>query len=293
MSSGAAAFNGHGSGGADAGDLQVIVSNVDSQYEVRLLGELDMSTAPQLRDELVRLASDGAGVVTLALSDLAFIDSTGLSVLITALKHLRQQGGDLALRSPTPGTRKVLEITGLTEVFSISCAGPRAEVCGPDPSARPCPRFSSRPGLVSRTARREATGEVSNGWEGWHPCATELPSTERPGGLSAADARPLLRRISGSLVRSPPSRAPSAGQRDGDREQPPTGCANVHSSGGLDTQARPVGAHRSSPSSLRRSAGFAASTAASRRRAGLWPTGRSSLRHWHTAASFPCSVQSS
>ena len=120
MSSGAAAFNGQASGGADAGDLQVVVSNVDSQYEVRLLGELDMSTAPQLRDQLVRLASDGAGVVTLDLSDLAFIDSTGLSVLITALKHLRQQGGDLALRSPTPGTRKVLEITGLTEVFSIS-----------------------------------------------------------------------------------------------------------------------------------------------------------------------------
>jgi anti-anti-sigma factor len=41
-------------------------------------------------------------------------------VLITALKRIRQQGGDITLRSPTPGTRKVLEITGLTEVFGIS-----------------------------------------------------------------------------------------------------------------------------------------------------------------------------
>jgi len=41
-------------------------------------------------------------------------------VLISGLKRLRQQGGDMALRSPTPGTRKVLEITGLTEVFAIS-----------------------------------------------------------------------------------------------------------------------------------------------------------------------------
>ncbi len=106
--------------GADPGDLQVLVSSNDSQHEVRLLGELDMSTASRLSDELVRLASAGASVVTLDLSDLAFIDSTGLSVLITGLKQLRQQGGDLALRSPTPGTRKVLEITGLTEVFSIS-----------------------------------------------------------------------------------------------------------------------------------------------------------------------------
>jgi anti-sigma B factor antagonist len=97
----------------------VVVSGLDSTHEVRLMGELDMGTAPKLREELLRLASGGAQLVTVDLSDLVFIDSTGLSVLITALKRLRQQGGDLALRSPTPGTRRVLEITGLTEVFSI------------------------------------------------------------------------------------------------------------------------------------------------------------------------------
>ena len=106
--------------GVDPGDLQVIVSSAAAGHEVRLLGELDMSTAPQLRDELVRLASGGPTLVTVDLSQLAFIDSTGLSVLITSLKQLRQQGGDMALRSPGPSTRKVLEITGLTEVFSIS-----------------------------------------------------------------------------------------------------------------------------------------------------------------------------
>lgn len=90
------------------------------QYEVRLVGELDLSTAPQLRDELARLAAGGATMVTVDLSELAFLDSTGLSVLTTGLKRLRQQGGELALRSPTPSTRKVLEITGLTEVFPIS-----------------------------------------------------------------------------------------------------------------------------------------------------------------------------
>lgn len=101
------------------GELHVVVSGEDTSYELRLLGELDMSTAAQLRDELARVTSDGARHVTLDLSDLAFIDSTGLSVLVTGLKRLRQDGGDLALRSPTPGTRRVLEITGLTEVFSI------------------------------------------------------------------------------------------------------------------------------------------------------------------------------
>lgn len=102
------------------GDLEVVVSNNGSGHEVRLLGELDMATADRLRDELARLSADGAVLVTIDLSDLVFIDSTGLSVLISGLKRLRQQGGDMALRSPTPGTRKVLEITGLTEVFAIS-----------------------------------------------------------------------------------------------------------------------------------------------------------------------------
>ena len=102
------------------GELLVRVSGAEPAYELHLLGELDLSTAPQLRDELQRLANNGATQITLDLSELDFVDSTGLSVLITALKRLRQQGGEMALRSPTPGTRRVLEITGLTEVFAIS-----------------------------------------------------------------------------------------------------------------------------------------------------------------------------
>jgi anti-sigma B factor antagonist len=109
-----------GAAGVNPGELLVRVSGADAGYEVRLLGELDMSTAPQLREELLRLASNGATQVTVDLSELQFVDSTGLSVLIAGLRRLRERGGDMALRSPTPGTLRVLEITGLTEIFSIS-----------------------------------------------------------------------------------------------------------------------------------------------------------------------------
>lgn len=101
------------------GELLVTVSGDAHTCEIRLLGELDMSTAPQFRDELMRLAEGGSPQITVDLSELVFIDSTGLSVLITGLKRVRQQGGDMALRSPSPSTRKVLEITGLHEVFLI------------------------------------------------------------------------------------------------------------------------------------------------------------------------------
>jgi anti-anti-sigma factor len=114
-----ASVSASGRGAVNPGELLVTVSGADTAFEVRLLGELDMSTAPQLRDELMRLTSEGATEVIVDLSDLAFVDSTGLSVLIAGLKRLRQEGGDMVLRSPNPGTRRVLEITGLTEVFSI------------------------------------------------------------------------------------------------------------------------------------------------------------------------------
>jgi anti-sigma B factor antagonist len=100
--------------------LDVVVTDNGTGPEIHLRGELDMATASLLRDELSRLAAGGATQVTVDLAQLAFIDSTGLSVLITGLKSMRQQGGDMTLRSPNAGTRKVLEITGLTEVFSIS-----------------------------------------------------------------------------------------------------------------------------------------------------------------------------
>lgn len=106
--------------GLNPGELAVVAAGEDGRYEVYVHGELDMSTAPLLREELLRVASEPGAQVTVDLAGLSFIDSTGLSVLISGLKRLRQGGGDMALRSPTPGTRRVLEITGLTEVFAIS-----------------------------------------------------------------------------------------------------------------------------------------------------------------------------
>lgn len=89
---------------------------------VKVVGELDLATAPRLRDVLVELADQGATQVTVDLTEMDFIDSTGLSVLIAALKRLRESGGDLALRSPSAAAMKVFEITGVARVFTISGA---------------------------------------------------------------------------------------------------------------------------------------------------------------------------
>jgi anti-sigma B factor antagonist len=92
---------------------------VDTSAEtavLRISGEVDISTAPQLRERLQQLDSRR---VVVDLSAMTFIDSTGLGVLVGAFKRLREGGGDLVLRAPTRSTRKVLELTGLSQVVTI------------------------------------------------------------------------------------------------------------------------------------------------------------------------------
>jgi anti-sigma B factor antagonist len=86
---------------------------------VKVQGEVDVSTAPELRERLLAIAEEGKPVVIVDLSDVSFIDSTALGVLVSALKRFRSGGGDLKLVVTEPHIVKVLEITGLTEVFEI------------------------------------------------------------------------------------------------------------------------------------------------------------------------------
>jgi anti-sigma B factor antagonist len=81
-----------------------------------ITGEVDMASAPGLRDQLQQL--DARNVV-IDLSGVTFIDSTGLGVLVAALKRSREAGGHLVLRSPTRATRRVLDITGLSQLVAV------------------------------------------------------------------------------------------------------------------------------------------------------------------------------
>ncbi len=99
--------------------LELTVSERGHETVITAAGELDVNTAPELRENLARLISGGATLVTIDLSAVGFVDSTALSVLVSALKRLRQANGDLQLASPTPSVRRVFEITGLTRLFTI------------------------------------------------------------------------------------------------------------------------------------------------------------------------------
>ncbi|MBE1537472.1 STAS domain-containing protein [Actinomadura algeriensis] len=85
---------------------------------VTLTGDVDISTAARLRDDLAALLGDGARHLVLDLGDVSFMDSSGLSVLAGVFPLLRESGA-LALAAVNPRIREVLRTTGLTRLFPI------------------------------------------------------------------------------------------------------------------------------------------------------------------------------
>jgi anti-sigma B factor antagonist len=85
---------------------------------VRLGGELDLYNAPQVRKVLTDAASDSAARVVVDLSEVEFLDSTALGVLIEARTHLPNQRAFL-LAAPGLETRRALEISGLDRHFTV------------------------------------------------------------------------------------------------------------------------------------------------------------------------------
>ena len=100
-------------------DLRLDGYERDGWSVLEVEGEIDLATAPRLRERLLTLVNAGTSKVIVDLRAVAFIDSTGLGVLIGALKRLRINEGDLRLVCPERGIRKVFDITGLDQVFAL------------------------------------------------------------------------------------------------------------------------------------------------------------------------------
>jgi anti-sigma B factor antagonist len=91
----------------------------DSTHVVSLRGEIDAHTAPKLGSRLFGLAEDGARGVVVDLSQVTFMDSTGIGVLVNALRHLRVRRCKMVLVCPTPRVMRPFEVTGLTGHLTI------------------------------------------------------------------------------------------------------------------------------------------------------------------------------
>jgi anti-sigma B factor antagonist len=98
--------------------FHVDVAQREGTVILSLAGELDVSGAVVLREEFfAAVASEDA--VECHLEHLTYLDSTGISLLISVQKRLRSTGREMVLVAPTERVNKVLEITGVTSYFTI------------------------------------------------------------------------------------------------------------------------------------------------------------------------------
>lgn len=100
-------------------ELGIDVHKKDSHSVVDVKGEIDVYTAPKLREKLIELVSEGSYDVVVNLEGVDFLDSTGLGVLVGALKRVKAHDGSLALVCTQDKILKIFKITGLTKVFPI------------------------------------------------------------------------------------------------------------------------------------------------------------------------------
>lgn len=128
-------------------DLELSVANPpptssrdgkDGYVIVTLRGECDLNNADILRERLLALLDDGqAPCVIVDLTDLIFIDSSGLTALVVADRRARELGGTLVLAGARKIVGRVLSLTALDKHFPVYATvaealadGPRTEVCG-------------------------------------------------------------------------------------------------------------------------------------------------------------------
>ena len=86
---------------------------------VEVGGEIDVYTAPRLRETLISLVGSGNYHLVIDLEGVEFLDSTGLGVLVGGLKRVRAHDGTIDLVCTQGRILRIFRITGLINVFSI------------------------------------------------------------------------------------------------------------------------------------------------------------------------------
>ena len=97
--------------------FDVKIDTTAPAVKLRLSGELDTATAPGLRDQVVQLISQGRSDLVFDCTDLEFIDSTGLGVLIGARARALAANGSVALVGVSSALRRLLVVTGIDGLF--------------------------------------------------------------------------------------------------------------------------------------------------------------------------------
>lgn len=101
-------------------DIKVNTRSIqDKAHVVEVQGEIDVYTSPRVKEMINELIEQGKFHLIIDLEGVRYIDSTGLGVLIGALKRVREHEGRILLICTNPQIKKIFNITGLVKIFEI------------------------------------------------------------------------------------------------------------------------------------------------------------------------------
>lgn len=103
-------------------DFSVLARRVTTGVLLTVSGEIDIATAPEMRDALMTAFTDRPKLVQINMASVRFCDSTGLGALVAARNAAHERGARLELLDPSPPVRRLLALTALTDYFPISTA---------------------------------------------------------------------------------------------------------------------------------------------------------------------------
>lgn len=103
----------------DANKFAVRQETTETEIRLYLEGELDLSTAPQLRTAVEPFLEQTDKRLVLNLESLKYIDSTGIGVLISILKNRESQDSEFAVEQVPPKIKRLFDLTGITKFLKV------------------------------------------------------------------------------------------------------------------------------------------------------------------------------
>ena len=177
-------------------NTDVSIRDFDGQAVVAVRGELNLADTPSVASHLIAAVTAYGPSVIVDLAGLESIGYSGLSVLLRVWKWTRQSGGDLPLAAPQPPVRRLLQATGLIDVFSVYPSVEEAASSARRAQTR-LPTVPQQPHSVRVTGRAADGRYAARPGTRWSGCC---PSAECAG-RGTSRVRPAL---SGARREGPP-----------------------------------------------------------------------------------------
>jgi anti-sigma B factor antagonist len=111
-----------------------VYSDTPGSTVIAVSGEIDVYTAPRLREKLISLVEEGSYHLIIDMEEVEFLDSTGLGVLVGGLKRVRSHDGWIDLVCTQGRILRIFRITGLSRVFNVYDSVAEAQAAHAEPS---------------------------------------------------------------------------------------------------------------------------------------------------------------